>query len=370
MDIIAEIVSALATEEPVVLATIVSSSGSTPLPPGAMMLFKQAGRSVVGTVGGGSLELHVTAAARQIFEGKKRFFIFPFELNESTAEEGMICGGNVDVLVEQVGSGDLPTFSKLQGLLGAGRDCTLLRAVDQTKSALNYAVLEGPSDASAQNSPVIGFLQEFQIPGGRFMQTLERSHRGALVERLKGVDGELIFTPLAGVQPLIIFGGGHIGRSLCRIAAIAGFKVTVVDDRKEYTDKSRFPDAARIIAEKFVDAFEHLEVHSSASIVIVTRGHEFDREVLRKALTTSARYIGMIGSRKKVAATFTRLHEAGVPLSTLMRVRAPVGLELGAVSAEEIAVGIVAELIRVRRGFDATSEPMSKRMSEWFRHAT
>ena len=370
MNLIAEIVSALSSDGQVVLATTISSAGSTPLPPGAMMVFKPHGKGAIGTVGGGVFESNVSNEAAQMFGNESRFAIRSYELNESTAEEGMICGGNVDVLIERIGQNELHFFSTLVGLQNEGRGGVLLRAVDSSKNAIEYAVLEDISEEPSYRAPIDQFLKSLQIPAEKFTQTLQRSHRGELVERLRGTDGELIFTPVVGIQPLIIFGGGHIGRSVCRIAAAAGFTVTVVDDRREYADPARFPDASRIVFRRFLDGFDEIGINASSSIVIVTRGHEFDRDVVRRALTASARYIGMIGSGKKVAATFARLREEGVPLSTLRRVHAPIGLDIGAVTAEEIAVGIVAELIRVRRGVDGPSGPMADRMNSWFDHAT
>jgi xanthine dehydrogenase accessory factor len=369
MDIIAEIASALATQEQTVLATIISSSGSTPLPPGAMMLFKQQGSSVAGTIGGGLLEGNVSSDAKKIFGGSNRFVVRQFELSDGNSEEKMICGGSVDVLIEKLGREDLPVFSKLHDLHKEGTDCILLRVIDASQSGVKRVVLHGTSDDIVQGPPLDNFLNELKLPAEKFLQALQRAQRGEAVERAQGVVGELIIEPIVGIQPLVIFGGGHIGRSLSRIAAAAGFTVTVVDDRKTYADAGRFPDATRILAENLVGAFEHIEIKPAASIVIVTRAHEFDREVLRRAVSTPARYIGMIGSGKKVAATYARLQEEGIPLSSLKRVHAPIGLNISAVTAEEIAVSIVADLIRVRRGMSIASASMSERMGSWFDRA-
>jgi xanthine dehydrogenase accessory factor len=369
MNIISEIASTLAAQKPAVLATIISSSGSSPLPPGAMMLFKEQGNSVVGTIGGGLLEGSVSNEAKQMFDGSRRCVVRQFELNEDKTEEGMICGGTVDVLIEKLGRADLPVFSRLHDLHKEGSDSILLRVIDATQSEIRRAVLDGKADDVIKSPALDGFLKELNVPGEKFLQVLQRAQRGEAVERVPGVGGEMIIEPIVGIQPLVIFGGGHIGRSLSRIAAAAGFTVTVIDDRKTYADGGRFPDAARILAEDFVGAFNHIEVKPASSIVIVTRAHEFDREVLRRAVSTPARYIGMIGSGRKVAATYARLQEDGTPLSLLKRVHAPIGLDIGAVTAEEIAVSIVADLIRVRRGMSLASSSMSERMSSWFDHA-
>jgi xanthine dehydrogenase accessory factor len=188
------------------------------------------------------------------------------------------------------------------------------------------------------------------------------------VERVSGPKEEIIIQPIVGSQPLIIFGGGHVGRSLSRLASLSGFSIIVVDERQEYARSTRFPEAAKTISKSWSAAFEEVEITHSTSIVIVTSGHKSDAEVLRHAVTTRARYVGMIGSKKKVAATFAQLVKDRVPLSALKRAHAPIGLDIGAVTAEEIAVSILAELIRARRGFQDVSAPLSSQMTSWFDH--
>ena len=366
MDIIAEIVSALRNRERPVLATIISSSGSTPLPPGASMLVKQHGKIVWGTIGGGLLEASVSKEATQFSMENAGSVIRQFELNESDSEDGMICGGTVEILLEQIREEELSLFSRLIVLRDEGSDCTLLRITDSTKSVVERSVLEGITKDVIERPPLDSLLKSYEVSADRFLQGLQRAHREESVECVPGLKGEMIIQPIVGIQPLIIFGGGHIGRSLSKIAPGAGFTVTVVDDRQEYAHPGRFPDDVRTLSKSWSDAFAELHVKQSTSIVIVTRGHESDREVLRQAMTTPARYIGMIGSGRKVTATYARLQEEGVPIALLKRVHAPIGLEIGAVTAEEIAVSIVAELIQVRRGSQSSAATMSKRMKQWF----
>jgi xanthine dehydrogenase accessory factor len=366
MDIIAGIVSALRNRERLVLATIISSSGSTPLPPGASMLVKQQGKIVLGTIGGGLLEASVMKEAESFSVESVGSMIRQFELNESDSEDGMICGGTVEILLEQIGKEELALFSRLVVLRDEGNDCTLLRITDSTRSVVKRSVLEGITNDVMERPPLDGLLKAYDVRADKFLQSLQRAHREESVECVPGLKGEMIIQPIVGIQPLIIFGGGHIGRSLSKTAAGAGFTVTVVDDRQEYAYPGRFPEDVRTLSKSWSDAFVDLHVQPSASIVIVTRGHESDKEVLRHAMRTPARYIGMIGSGKKVTATYAQLQEEGVPIALLKRVHAPIGLEIGAVTAEEIAVSIVAELIQVRRGSHSSAATMSKRMEQWF----
>ncbi len=368
MEILSEIVNALKSGDRVVLATIVSSSGSAPLPTGSSMMVCERGLSVLGTVGGGLLEASVTKEAKEFFGQTDESVLRTFELNESGSEEGMICGGTVEVLIERIGEKAHGVFSRLAELRADGTDCTLLRRIDPSGQITRFA-FEDAAEPVVKLQSLYGLLKELEIETGGFVQKLQRSHREESVGRIATQRGELIIQPIVGIQPLIICGGGHVGRCISKIAAATGFKVTVVDDREEYSTPGRFPEAARTISQPWNIAFSDIIVTPSTSIVIVTRGHESDKEVLRLVIGTPARYIGMIGSGKKVAATYDALRKEGIPVETVQRVHAPIGLDIGAVTAEEIAVSVVAELIRERRRFRGASSPLSERMNRWFDRA-
>ena len=155
--------------------------------------------------------------------------------------------------------------------------------------------------------------------------------------------------PILPIPTAFIFGGGHISKSLSKIAATAGFRTVIVDDREQYANRERFPEAAEVHAQEYENAFGKLEINSSSHIVIVTRGHKDDMRVLRLAAETDARYIGMIGSKRKTIEVVKHLLKEGVPLEKLQRVHAPMGLDIGAVTPEEIAVAVVAEMVHARR---------------------
>jgi xanthine dehydrogenase accessory factor len=164
---------------------------------------------------------------------------------------------------------------------------------------------------------------------------------------------EVFIEPVLPVPVLYLFGAGHVAVSTYKVASAAGFDVVVVDDRETYANRERFPDAREVVAEDFEQACAQISPSESSYIVIVTRGHRDDMRVLRWAVTTPARYIGMIGSKRKTIAIFKELINEGMEPALFERVSAPVGLEIGAVTPEEIAVAIVAELIAVRRGSEA-----------------
>ncbi|MED5199615.1 MAG: XdhC family protein [Gemmatimonadota bacterium] len=162
-------------------------------------------------------------------------------------------------------------------------------------------------------------------------------------------------------QPdLVIVGAGHIAQPLCSMGALMGFRVIVVDDRPDFATRERFPEAERIVRVDFMDPFADIPIHSTSHIVLVTRGHKYDFECLRHLLKTEVEppYVGMIGSRRRIRAAFSQLQGEGMPKDRLSRVRAPVGLDIGAETPVEIAVAVVAEIVLQWRG--GTGVPMAE----------
>ncbi len=155
--------------------------------------------------------------------------------------------------------------------------------------------------------------------------------------------------PVVPAPRAFVFGGGHISKSISKVAAVAGFGSVIVDNREQFANRERFPDAEEVFAEEYEAVFPRLEINSSSYLVIVTRGHRDDMRVLRWAVTTPARYIAMIGSKRKTIAVVKELEKEGVPREAFDRLFAPMGLEIGAITPEEIAISVVAEMIAVRR---------------------
>ncbi len=174
---------------------------------------------------------------------------------------------------------------------------------------------------------------------------------------------DIFIEPVLPPALLYIFGAGHVAANVYKTAHNAGFDVVVVDDREAYANRERFPEAKEICAENFEQAMKRLSPSESSYIVIVTRGHRDDMRCLRWAVQSRARYVGMIGSKRKTIAIFQELVSEGIPAKLFERVHAPIGLDIGAVTPEEIAVAITAELIAVRRGCERDLPHMS-----WFRN--
>lgn len=171
---------------------------------------------------------------------------------------------------------------------------------------------------------------------------------------------EVLVEPILPQPRAYIFGAGHISRSLSKIAGLAGFATVVVDDRESFANRERFPEADEVYAGEYEEIFPKLAVNETSYLVIVTRGHRDDMRVLRWAVSTRARYIAMIGSKRKVISVIQELEKEGVPPQAFERVFAPMGLEIAAVTPEEIAVSVVAEMIAVRRNAGSNWRALSK----------
>ena len=160
---------------------------------------------------------------------------------------------------------------------------------------------------------------------------------------------DILIEPILPVSTVFIFGAGHISLPLSKIAQISGFRVVVIDDRESFANKERFPGADEIIVENFESVFNRLDINDSSYLVIVTRGHLFDEKVLELCIKTKAVYVGMIGSKRKIKTVFSNLKSRGASEEDLQKVHSPIGLPIKAETPEEIAVSIMAEIIKVKQ---------------------
>ena len=158
-----------------------------------------------------------------------------------------------------------------------------------------------------------------------------------------------IFIEPIGNPVVILFGAGHIARAVASLCHMVGFKTTVVDDREQFANREHFPHASELVVSSFETCFEKLAINPSSYLVVVTRGHRYDQLVLSHAVKTAAGFVGLIGSKVKIAHIFQALRQEGVARERLEAVKAPIGLDLGCRTPEEIAVSIVAQLISHRR---------------------
>ncbi len=331
--LVAELCARLERQEPCVLATVGCQSGSTPREAGARMLVF-ADASICGTIGGGMVEAAAIREAAACF-AEKRGWRQRFDLSSAdAAATDMICGGVMDLYLEYIAPTpeNLDFFRLLQDELQKGRRAVVV---------------------SGQGADTSRFLFDCQgrcHPGGlipELEQALARS-AGSLSGAVLLPWGEQSFLLSSFVLggTLILVGAGHVAACTAEVAARVGFQITVIDDRAEFANPRRFPQAGAIhVLSDFSRCLEGLAIDRDSFIVIVTRGHLHDREVLEQALATEAGYIGMIGSRKKRDALYAQLLAKGISRTRLEQVHCPIGLAIEADTPEEIAVSIVGELI-------------------------
>ena len=240
MDIFDATIESLRTEDAVMLATILSTSGSTPASAFSRMLVKDRCRVSVGTVGGGCVEGDVLREAKRLY-GQRMAAILTFSLTEDHPESGMLCGGSLDVLIEPVAKESISFFESLKALRDAGEDCivaTYLEDHGRIRGKMVLRALEATDGTGVYEAAQLRAMVPSVTSG--ISENLSRVSSRHETERLPFPDGELILEPVAGRPSLVIFGGGHVSKHVTRAASMAGFRVTVVDDRKEYANPERF----------------------------------------------------------------------------------------------------------------------------------
>jgi len=323
----------LAAGHAIASATIVTHEGSTPRSAGSKMLLRADG-TMHGTVGGGLVEAQVLAAAAQVLEdGEPRLLNFDLT-GEMAAGADMVCGGKLRVFLERIAPGpEVALFGELEAKLRRGERCLLATPLRGGGRVLVGA--RGQARGGQLPEPILSSLRQAgaDISAPVLFQALEENW---------------FLEPWIGPSPLYIAGAGHVSRPTAQMAAMTGFRVVVMDDRPEFANADRFPFAHEISVCGLETCLEGLELGPESSVVIVTRGHVHDAVVLAQALRTPAGYIGMIGSRRKRESVYARLRGEGFTDADFARVRCPIGLEIGAETPEEIAVSILAELIKER----------------------
>lgn len=331
------------------LATIVSLHGSSPRHVGAKFLVKKDGSSI-GTIGGGLFEAEVIAAAVEALRLESSILLhFSFTGNDSSSDR-MLCGGSAHVFIEfhsKLDNSRRAIYESLIRLSLEGLSGFLVTPVPR-EAGLMYtdAKVSLLCDETGQVMGELADLMEIvsELKSKKFsgvpeLLRIDHLNSNAFVEH---------FYP----EPTVfIFGAGHVGVSVTHLASFAGFRVVLVDDREEFANFDKAPEADRIVVvNSFEKCMSKLTVGCQSYLVIVTRGHSHDKVVLQQALDTPAQYVGMIGSRRKIKLIFESLIKEGVSEDQLERVHAPIGLPIGGETPEEIAVSIVAELIKVKQG--------------------
>jgi xanthine dehydrogenase accessory factor len=336
--LIQQICASLSEGEDLVLVTISSQSGSTPRLAGAKMIIYRDGR-IAGTIGGGLVEAQAMKEARNCFtEGHSLRRVFDLS-NCDAAVTDMICGGKLELFLEFIPADEdnKTVFRALLEAMASGRRVTLVSSLDIDGDNRRFVIDHQ------------GRTFQDKVPDG-LLTLIKQIRSSTSTSTLIDYEGkEYLISYFTVGGNLFLVGAGHVAACTAEAAARVGFRVIVVDDRIEFANRDRFPLADEIkVIPSFADCFSGYDLDGDSYLVIVTRGHMHDMEVLDQALRTQAGYVGMIGSRKKRNAIYAHLREKGITEAQLEQVRCPIGMAIEADTPEEIAVSIVGELIYQR----------------------
>ena len=343
-DIYEEIVRLQDTGGTAALATVVAVKGSTPRAEGSRMLVRPDG-SILGSIGGGCVEASVWQTAKKtIITHTAQLVEYDLTGREETPE-GLICGGTMQVFIEPV-----PLPGSSEALM------EMLRLRNEGEAAALATVIREAGLQLVPGSRLLireGSGMHFSTGDKELDACLRQAGQESLNQRSPKIIThgalQVFIEPVFPEPAVYIFGAGHIGYAVSKIARLAGFKVVVIDDRPAYANKERFPDAEEFYVEDPADAVAQLKLNKASYAVIACRGHLEDQRVLQETLKTQAGYIGMIGSHKKTKTVFANLTDLGVTEDALARIHAPIGLPIATETPEEIAVSIMAEIIDARR---------------------
>jgi xanthine dehydrogenase accessory factor len=352
----------LEESETLAVATIVSTLGSTPREVGAKMVITKSGE-ILGTVGGGCGEAEVVRRAVEVIRSKTPALVTVELMDDIESNSPAVCGGVLDVFVDpwwqeegnQLSLQLADELVKVQDRGTAAVIATVIRAEnlsDVTPGQKCFIRDGAPYSGDISNQELLAaILKEAEVhlqkeDCRRITLTLPGSNRKA----------DVFFDVITATRKVIIVGAGHLAIPLVKFTKILGFHVTVLDDRVMYANRERFPDVEEVLVGDMAETLRGIEITPQTYIVLITRGHQYDEPCLREIIHSKAKYIGMIGSRRRIKACFIRFRdEEGIPEELLKRVHAPIGIDIRAESPEEIALAIAAEMVKVRRGGTAQS---------------
>ena len=359
-EVIQGAVDTLRDGRPCVLATVVRTKGSTPQKAGAMLLVKDDG-SGLGTLGGGCVEGDIWFAAKEMLRDGSGPEFKDYYLNEDiAARDGLVCGGTMYFYLEPL--------RRLEDFLPLGDE--ILEAYDGGEPVSLATVVNSPGHPDRLGHKLL-LRADGMVSGTLGSElldepALEVARRIAQIgntESISTEDGTEIFVEGFTTPPtLVMVGGGHVGKATADLAHLLGYRVYIVDDRPEFSNEQRFPYAEDTIVIPYDQWSDQLSINVNSFVVVATRGHRYDDMALESALRTRARYIGLLGSRRKTLMIYRRLLEQGITRDRIGDVYAPIGLNIGALTPEEIAVSIMSEVIMVRRGGDGGKMTMG----EWY----
>lgn len=340
-EVLRNLMAAIREGRPVAWCRLVETRGSTPQKAGAAMLVYEDG-SQAGTLGGGCVEAEVKRRALGLL-AENRPEICTFNLDSDYGwDDGLICGGRMEVLIEPIRGGAANKYFEAladRALRGLGvTEAVVFNAESSGLPALSCYLFDGENSLIAALRAPATDVPHIVAGQLKSLSARPRAYAGR---------GIAYLTSLPRCR-LVIVGGGHVGKAVADLAAELEFDVWIVDDRAEFVAEDRFPQAERRIGGPIERVLSDLEITSDTYCLIVTRGHNHDQEALFHLADRGARYVGLIGSRRKIKLIFENLTAEGVSREALVRVHAPLGIDIGSQTVPEIAVSICAELVAHR----------------------
>ena len=346
---------------PFVLTTVVKTSGSTPQKPGAKLLVRPDGQGV-GTLGGGCVEAEVWATAKQALEDGDGASVTAFTLTEElAARDGLICGGTMWILIDPIRHVEelKPWVDEvLHAMDGSGKSVGLATLV---KAPPGKDDLVGSKLFVREDGSRDGTLGDHDLDAQASDLAFELMTLGRERHVVHPSGAEFFVETFATPSTLLVAGAGHVGKALYTLAKPLGLRVIMVDDRPEFANWERFPEADQIICKDIVTGIREADVTPNTYIIVATRGHKLDDMALMEAARTPAKYVGLLGSKRKAILIYRDLLAAGIPYGRVQEIRAPVGLNLGGRTPEEIALSILAEIVAFRLEGDGRPMKMEER---------
>ena len=345
--------------ETLAITTIVSTLGSTPREVGAKMVVTTSGE-ILGTIGGGCGEAEVRRRAVEAIRARKPEMVKVELLDDIESNSPAVCGGVLDAFIDPWSKEDDIT-------LRLAEELDEIEKVGNAAALASVITAEGFDDVASGDKCLVrdgnvccGNIRNQELLAAIKKEAAVRQEREdcqrATLELSGGRKVEVFFEVMTAVRKAIIVGAGHLAIPLVQFTKILGFHTTVLDDRVIYANRERFPNADEVLTGDMAETLSGIDITPQTYIVLITRGHQFDEPCLRAVIHSKAKYIGMIGSRRRVKACFIRFRdEEGIPEELLNRVHAPIGLDINAESPEEIALSIAAEMVNVRRGGNTKS---------------
>ena len=344
-----------------VVATVVRTSGSTPQKAGAKLLVRKDG-SGVGTLGGGCVEGDIWFAARQILKRGGGAEMRDYELNEElAAQDGLVCGGTMYFLIDPVRGEDKFTDFASE-VVSAYEGGAPVAIVNMMVAPEGSGLEVGSKMLVRENGSTQGSLGDEVLEGQAIRKARELMAMGK-TDYVVADNGTEYFIEAYTTPPtLVLAGGGHVSRAMATVARSVGFRIFVLDDREEFANPERFPEAEITEVNDYEAGLAKLPINANTFVVIATRGHRYDDAALAAALRTPASYVGLLGSRRKTILIYEALFKRGFSREEILRVRAPIGLDIGARTPEEIAVSIVAEMLMYRLGGSGGEMKLEQRL--------